>query len=188
MKLNTRNVGDPDPHVFGLPGSGTVYPFVRSSDPDPTPSFFSKRCWADWNNTCKIKFWQKSLAKNLIFRNVDNVPLGELQEKKIEKSVFTSLKLLKKGLGSGVGSGSISQRYGSAPKCLLNTISKALNEFLCGCKWVPVCAETKTGDIYLWWIEVEAAGQFGLHEGQVPGTGDFSFQFAHPYTSQPGLV
>jgi hypothetical protein len=24
--------------------------------PDPNPSLFSLRCWADWNNSCKIKF------------------------------------------------------------------------------------------------------------------------------------
>ncbi len=28
------NVGDPDPHVFGHPGSGSI---VRGMDPDPTP-------------------------------------------------------------------------------------------------------------------------------------------------------
>ncbi len=40
-------------------------------------------------------------------------------KKKIWKknNFFASLKSLKKGVGSGVGSGSISQRYRSAPKC-----------------------------------------------------------------------
>ena len=33
------------------------------------------------------------------------------------KYFFASLMLLKKGVRSGVGSGSVSQRYGSAPKC-----------------------------------------------------------------------
>ncbi len=41
--------------------------------------------------------------------------------KKYEEIFFASLKFLKKGVGSGVGSrsgaGSISERYGSAPKC-----------------------------------------------------------------------
>jgi hypothetical protein len=31
-----------------------------------------------------------------------------------KKNIFSPLKSLKKGIGSGVGSGSISQRYGSA--------------------------------------------------------------------------
>jgi hypothetical protein len=34
------SVGDPDPHVFGPPGSGSI---VRGTDPDPVPdpSLFS---------------------------------------------------------------------------------------------------------------------------------------------------
>ncbi len=42
------SVGDPDPHVFGPPGSG------GSEAPDP--SLFSWWCCVDWNNVCKIKF------------------------------------------------------------------------------------------------------------------------------------
>jgi hypothetical protein len=41
-------------------------------------------------------------------------------KKKIRKKyffAFASFKSLKKEVGSGVGSGSVSQRYGSAPKC-----------------------------------------------------------------------
>ncbi len=29
---------------------------ARGMDPGPDPSLFSQRCWADWNNACKIKF------------------------------------------------------------------------------------------------------------------------------------
>ncbi len=54
-----RSVGDPDPDVLGLP----------DPDQDPAqaldPYFFSQRCWADWNNACKIKFYHKILTQNL---------------------------------------------------------------------------------------------------------------------------
>jgi hypothetical protein len=39
------------------------------------------------------------------------------KEKYEEKKFSASLKSMKKGVRSGVGSGSISQRYGSIPKC-----------------------------------------------------------------------
>jgi hypothetical protein len=41
--------------------------------------------------------------------------VGKLKEKNILKKMFffASLKSIKKGVGSGVGTGSISQRYGS---------------------------------------------------------------------------
>ncbi len=32
--------------------------------PDPDPSLFSKKCWADWNNACKINFNTKFKQKN----------------------------------------------------------------------------------------------------------------------------
>ncbi len=35
--------------------SGSAF-FGRSG---PDPSLFSERCWVDWNDACKIKFWQK---------------------------------------------------------------------------------------------------------------------------------
>ncbi len=40
------SVGDPDPDVFGPPGSGLLGlpdpdPLVRGTDPDPDPSLFS---------------------------------------------------------------------------------------------------------------------------------------------------
>jgi hypothetical protein len=48
------------------------------------------------------------LRKNYIFKTAD-VPVGKLyKEKYEEKNFFTSLKSLRKGVGSG---------YGSAPKC-----------------------------------------------------------------------
>jgi len=47
------------------------------------------------------------------------VPVDKLKEKNMKKKniFFASLKSIKKVVGSGVGSASISQRYGSAPKC-----------------------------------------------------------------------
>ncbi len=36
------SVGDPDPDVFGPPGSGSIS--QRGMDPDPDPSLISKRC------------------------------------------------------------------------------------------------------------------------------------------------
>jgi hypothetical protein len=53
----------------------------------------------------KIEFYHKISTENYIFKSEDNVPVGKLEEKN------TSLKSLKKGVESGVGSGSISQRY-----------------------------------------------------------------------------
>jgi hypothetical protein len=54
-----------------------------------------------------------------MFNTEENVPAGELKEKNMKKIIFfTSLKSLKKEVGSVVGSRSggefISQRYGSA--------------------------------------------------------------------------
>ncbi len=49
----SHSVGDPDPdpHDFGPLGSGSVSQRYGSG------SFpLSLRCWADWNNSCKIKF------------------------------------------------------------------------------------------------------------------------------------
>jgi hypothetical protein len=50
------------------------------------------------------------------------VPAGKLSEKMLKiKYFFASLKSLKTGVGSVIGSGSISQRYGSAMSRILNT-------------------------------------------------------------------
>ncbi len=53
--LASTSVGDPVPGVFGPPGFGSGS-LVRGMDPDPDPSLFSYKCWADWINACKIKF------------------------------------------------------------------------------------------------------------------------------------
>ncbi len=48
------------------------------------------------------------------------MPAGKLKEKNMNKIFFfASLKSLKKGVGSGTefGTGSVSKRYGSTPKC-----------------------------------------------------------------------
>ncbi len=39
-------------------------PLVRGTDPDPDPSLYSQRCWADWNKAWKIKGWYRILANN----------------------------------------------------------------------------------------------------------------------------
>ncbi len=125
-KKNT-NVGDPDPqdpHVFVPPGSGSLI-FLM--------------CGADWNNTCKIKFWHKILAKNVIFRLKIMCLWASYKEKYEEKNIcFASLKSVKKGVGSGVGSGagSISQRYESGIRirtkmsCIPNTGKYSINGFM----------------------------------------------------------
>jgi hypothetical protein len=59
-------------------------------DPDP-----SLKVLRGLNNACKIKFQHKLLAKIKFFKSEDNVPAGKL----------------KKGVGSGVGSESVIQRY-----------------------------------------------------------------------------
>jgi hypothetical protein len=46
-------------------------PSFRGTDPDPDPSHF-------WNNACKIGFKHIILAKKLIFKTEDNVPVGML--------------------------------------------------------------------------------------------------------------
>ncbi len=51
---------DPDPD-----------PSFRGTDPVPDPSYF-------WNNACKIGFKHIILAKKLIFKTEDNVPVGML--------------------------------------------------------------------------------------------------------------
>ncbi len=59
-----NSVGDsdpePDPDVFGLPGSGSI---SQRSGPDPAPSFFSQTRGADCNNVCKIKITQNFSKK-----------------------------------------------------------------------------------------------------------------------------
>jgi hypothetical protein len=52
------------------------------------------------------------LAKNLIFKTEDDVPVGKLKEKNMNFVFLLLSNPLKKVVGSGVGSGSISQRYG----------------------------------------------------------------------------
>jgi hypothetical protein len=100
------SVGDPDPkvpHIFGPPGSESGSISQRSG------SFLFL------NNACKTGFWHKILAKKIYFKNEDNV-LFLSYKKKIwrKKNIFLAyLKLLMKEVGSRVGSGSISQRYGS---------------------------------------------------------------------------
>jgi hypothetical protein len=58
----------------------------------------------------------KFLRLVVVVKTKDNVPAGTLKEKNMRKKYFffASLKSLKKGVGSRDGSGSISQRYGSA--------------------------------------------------------------------------
>jgi hypothetical protein len=58
----------------------------------------------------------QNFSKKYIFKTEDNVPPGKLKEKNMAKTnFFAYLKFLKKGVGSGVvsGSGSIRQRCGS---------------------------------------------------------------------------
>jgi hypothetical protein len=51
-------------------------PFVIGTDPEADPSLFR-------NNASKIGFQHKILAKNLILKTEDNVPLDKSHEKKI---------------------------------------------------------------------------------------------------------
>jgi hypothetical protein len=37
------SVADPDPHIFGSPGSGSPDPLVRGMDPDPDPSIIKQK-------------------------------------------------------------------------------------------------------------------------------------------------
>ncbi len=96
------------------------YPFGTSTDRPPgsesncercgsrsgSRSFpFSYRCWADWKIACKILVKIKFLRLKMMCRRVS------YKEKNMKKiKFFGILKSLKKG----VGSGSISQKYGSA--------------------------------------------------------------------------
>ena len=111
------------PYVFGPPGSASGSVSHRYGSGCGSESFpFLIKCWADWNNGCKIKFYYKNfLATNKIL---------------IIKHIFTILKLLnfiikhwkiwrKKTIflhskshwrfwyGSASASGSVSRRYGS---------------------------------------------------------------------------
>jgi hypothetical protein len=75
------SVGDPhDPHVFGPPGSGSVFIIQRYG-------YGSK----------SFPFYWQVIRKNMKKKNY----------------FLASLKLMKKEVGSGFGSGSISQRYES---------------------------------------------------------------------------
>jgi hypothetical protein len=74
----STSVGDPgpepDPHVLDLPDpdpDSLVRGTDTNPDPAPAPSLFTWRCWADWNNACKTKFYHKILAKNYIFKTED---------------------------------------------------------------------------------------------------------------------
>ncbi len=90
-------------------------PLVRGPDPDPDPSLFSLMCLAEWNDACKIKNLTQNLNKKFNFFDWRLCVCGQVKRKKYEKKYFSlvSLKSRNKWVGSGVGSGSISQRYGS---------------------------------------------------------------------------
>ncbi len=102
------SVGDPDPdqqdrNVFGPPRSGSKSEVRIRLRLRILP--FSHKC-VEWTEIMhhKKEFSQKVLTKNWIFKPEDDV-----------NNFLTSLKSLKKGVRSRVGSGygSISQRYGS---------------------------------------------------------------------------
>ncbi len=57
---------------------------------------------------------QHFLQKIKCLRVEDNVFAGQLYEKNVKLFLFSLLKSLKKGVEAGVGSESVSQRYGSA--------------------------------------------------------------------------
>ncbi len=98
-------------HMFLGHQDPDLDPLVRGTDPDPDSSLF-------WNNACKIGFWHK-FEQKIKFLRLKIMCLCVSCKKKIwEKFFFASLKSLKKGVVSGVGSvsgaGSISQGCGSA--------------------------------------------------------------------------
>ncbi len=101
FQCKNRDPDPEDPHVLRPPGFGSISQRYGSRS--------LPWCWADWHNACKIKFKfsHKILAKIYIFKTEKNVPAA-------------SLKSLKKGVESGAGSWSVSQRtgirgFGSAP-------------------------------------------------------------------------
>ncbi len=115
MTLRT-SVGDPD-HVFGWSGSvsqrygsGTFpFPIKVLSGLTLQNKFFNTKNW--------------SLKHKL--NSEDNVPVGKLWEKDMKYFFLASFKSLKKEVGS------VSQLYGSAPKChrsptLLGTLCKCV--------------------------------------------------------------
>ncbi len=61
------SAGDPDAD----PQNSYPDLLIRGTDPDPDPSLF-------WNKACKIGIKHQILAKNLIIKTEDNVPVGKL--------------------------------------------------------------------------------------------------------------
>ncbi len=60
---------------FGLPDPN---PLVRGMDPDPDPSLFSWRCWADWNNAWKIKILTRRRVVHPLLFYTSKVRLGNI--------------------------------------------------------------------------------------------------------------
>jgi hypothetical protein len=96
-----------DPHGFRPPESGSIS--QRYGSGSGSSPFLIKMLSGLKDCLQKMKFWRTNFSKNNIFKTADNVPAGTVSYKKIWQ-IFASLKSLKKGVGSGVGSG-------SAPKC-----------------------------------------------------------------------
>ncbi len=99
---------EPDPYFFGPPRSGSISQRVRLRILN-----FSRK---GAKQCCKIKFEHNILAKKFIKLKIMCLWVSYKKNMKKKKILFASLKSLKKGVRSGVGSGSrsISQRYGSA--------------------------------------------------------------------------
>ena len=74
-------------------------------------------CWAA-KNSLRGTIVTQNFSKKIEFE-IEEMCLRVSYKKKYEENFFflASLKSLRKVVGSGVGSGSVSQRYGSAPKC-----------------------------------------------------------------------
>jgi hypothetical protein len=85
--------------------------FLGLTDPDPDPSLFLYMNLADWNNSWQNRIRTQNFSKILTFNTEDDV-LWVSYKKKI-RIFFFILKVIKEGIGSGVGSGSIYQKYGS---------------------------------------------------------------------------
>ncbi len=109
------SVGDPDPqdpHVFGPHVFGSIIQRCGSVSGSGSVSFLI-------NGLSRLKYCQQNniLTQNIIKKLNILVwrwcTCGQVMKKNVGKFFFPSLKSMKKGVGSWVGSGSIIQRYGS---------------------------------------------------------------------------
>jgi hypothetical protein len=118
-------VGDPDPHVFGPPGSGSISRRCGSGSGSGSRSYpFSLKCVGRTVIMPAKQNFNTRFQQKIKFFRLKMMYLWASYEKKVwGKKFLASLKSMKKGVGSGVGSragsgigsgtGSISQRYGT---------------------------------------------------------------------------